>query len=118
MGSEAVTLPEHTVKEVPCSTPTPCYACSYREGLYGGLYAGGNMRQAEWRAILYEKCVEHLEELYAETFTISDAWRTMEFRGPENYNMMRNVVRDLYLHGHLLCAKRDKAGKCRLWVWA
>lgn len=71
------------------------------------------------REYLYERCVEVVEALQGlGPFSISEAWRSDSNRGPESYSMMRNVIRDMVIHGLLVCVKRDRANKCRAYDFA
>lgn len=90
-----------------------CYACTFREGNYGGSWTQNNRRR-QGRAVVYETLVEYVEGLYGTEFSISSAWRGMrDTLGWSDHNMMRHVFRDMVLHGLLICVRRTGDGKCR-----
>lgn len=92
-----------------------CYACSFREGNYGGQWTQNNRRRQS-RAVVYETLVEWVESLVGTEFTKTTAWRGMrDTLGWSDSNLMRHVIDDMVLHDLLECIKRDAKGHCRLY---
>lgn len=90
-----------------------CYSCKMQTDRDERVYHQGQWK-VEAREYLYERCVEVIEALQGGgPFSISEAWRADPHRGPTSYGMMRNVVKDLVLHGLIVCVKPDRSGKCR-----
>jgi hypothetical protein len=89
-----------------------CYACSFREGNYGGSWTQNNRRK-QGRAVVYEAMVEWIESLGDAEFSMT-TWRAMrDTLGWSDSNMMSHAIKDMLLHGLLICVRRDSKGHCR-----